>query len=829
MTLVAAQPRTSVTALARPRSAGKFIYVGDEKLWIRGVTYGTFRPTSRGERFDASAVQRDFALMREAGFNAVRTYESPPRWLLDEAQRQGLRVMAGLAWEQHVAFLDDRRRAAAIERRVRDEARELAGHPALLCLAVGNEIPGPIVRWHGARRVEAFLGRLADAVREHDPEALVTYVNYPTTEYLDLSFADLLTFNVYLERRDRYEAYLARLQNLAGDRPLLMAEIGLDSRRHGEATQAGSLDWQIRSSFAAGCSGAFVFAWTDEWHRGGHDIEDWDFGLVRRDRSPKPALAAASQAFADAPFPRDTPWPRVSVVVCSYNGGATIRDCLEGLRRLDYPDFEIIVVNDGSTDATGAIAAEYDVRLISTENRGLSSARNTGLEAATGEIVAYTDDDARPDAHWLKYIAHAFMTTDHAAMGGPNIPPADDPPLAEVVANAPGGPLHVLLDDQLAEHVPGCNIAFRRQALLAIGGFDPVYRAAGDDVDACWRIQQQGWTIGFHAGAMVWHHRRASIRMYWKQQQGYGKAEALLERKWPERYNALGHLAWMGRIYGRGLTFALGRRGGLIYGGSGGNAPFQRMYQPSIGLLAALPLMPEWYLLLGSLAGLGLIGLLWPPLLVAWLALLAGLGIVGAQAVRSAAAADFRRPGRGRAEVLRLRAVTALLHVLQPLARLRGRQAHGLTPWRGRGPRRLALPLPRTETRWSEAWRGPDEWLADLCARLRGMGAVVLMGGSFDRWDVEVRGGLLGGARLRFGVEEHGAGTQMLRYRVWPRPSRVSVALGIALAITAALAALDGALLAGAIVALGAAVVAGLTVHDVTSALGRVEAGLPRP
>ena len=233
-------------------------------------------------------------------------------------------------------------------------------------------------------------------------------------------------------------------------------------------------------------------------------------------------------------------------MVCSYNGGATIRDCLEGLRRLDYPDFEIIVVNDGSTDATGAIAAEYDVRLISTENRGLSSARNTGLEAATGEIVAYTDDDARPDAHWLKYIAHAFMTTDHAAMGGPNIPPADDPPLAEVVANAPGGPLHVLLDDQLAEHVPGCNIAFRRQALLAIGGFDPVYRAAGDDVDACWRIQQQGWTIGFHAGAMVWHHRRASIRMYWKQQQGYGKAEALLERKWPERYNALGHLAWMG-------------------------------------------------------------------------------------------------------------------------------------------------------------------------------------------------------------------------------------------------------------------------------------------
>ena len=62
-----------------------------------------------------------------------------------------------------------------------------------------------------------------------------------------------------------YEAYLARLQNIAGDRPLLMSEIGLDSLRHGAETQARVLDWQIRSAFAAGCAGAFVFAWTDEW------------------------------------------------------------------------------------------------------------------------------------------------------------------------------------------------------------------------------------------------------------------------------------------------------------------------------------------------------------------------------------------------------------------------------------------------------------------------------------------------------------------------------------------------------------------------------------
>ena len=137
-----------------------------------------------------------------------------------------------------------------------------------------------------------------------DPAALVTYVNYPTTEYLDLPFLDLACFNVYLESQERLTAYLARLQNLVGDRPLIMSEIGLDSRRHGLARQARSLYWQVRTTFAAGAAGAFVFAWTDKWHRGGHDIEDWDFGLTRRDRRPKPALAAARQAMAEAPFAR---------------------------------------------------------------------------------------------------------------------------------------------------------------------------------------------------------------------------------------------------------------------------------------------------------------------------------------------------------------------------------------------------------------------------------------------------------------------------------------------------------------------------------------------
>src|SRR5439155_4950976 len=149
----------------------------------------------------------------------------------------------------------------------------------------------------------------------------------------------------------------------AGERPLLMSEIGLDSRRNGEPVQARVLDWQVRTAFAAGCAGAFVYAWTDEWYRAGADVDDWDFGLTSRKRRPKPALRAVRDAFANVPLATDQAWPRVSVVICTYNGSRTIRDCLEGVSQLQYPNFEIIVVDDGSTDATAAIAREYGCRL----------------------------------------------------------------------------------------------------------------------------------------------------------------------------------------------------------------------------------------------------------------------------------------------------------------------------------------------------------------------------------------------------------------------------------------------------------------------------------
>ena len=135
---------------------------------------------------------------------------------------------------------------------------------------------------------------------------------------------------------------------------------------------------------------------------------------------------------------------------------------------------------------------------------------------------------------------------------------------------------------------------------MAIEGFDPRFRVAGDDVDICWRLEERGWTIGFAAAAVVWHHRRNSLKAYFKQQRGYAEAEALLADKWPSKYNRAGHLTWQGRLYGRGVVGSLFARS-RIYHGVWGSASFQSLYEPCSGNLCSLMLVPEWYFVLGLL------------------------------------------------------------------------------------------------------------------------------------------------------------------------------------------------------------------------------------
>src|SRR5438046_405013 len=327
----------------------------------------------------------------------------------------------------------------------------------------------------------------------------------------------------------------------------------------------------IRAGFESGVAGTFVFSWTDDWFAGGAQIADWAFCLVDAHRQAKPAYRAVQAQYAAPLPPRLERTPRVSVVVCAYNAERTMDACLESLRTLNYPDYEVIVVNDGSKDRTLEISerhkAVYDADpggprmvIISQENKGLSVARNVGAQAATGEIVAYTDSDCVPDPDWLAFLVYKFVRSGFVAVGGPNFPPPEPYLVPAAVAASPGGPTHVLLNDEVAARIPGCNMAFTKKALEEIGGFEPVFAAAGDDVDLCWRLQNRGYPIGFSPAATVWHYRRNTVKAYLKQQMGYGKAEALLYFKHPYRFNLLGQSRWLGRIYGELTTAVLSRR-----------------------------------------------------------------------------------------------------------------------------------------------------------------------------------------------------------------------------------------------------------------------------
>src|SRR5438552_10094237 len=131
---------TGSGARLRPHARGKSIFVGDEKLYVRGVTYGTFAPDESGDYPSPDVVARDFAMMTAGGVNAFRTYTVPSRWLLDLAHEHGLWVMVGLPWEQHVTFLGERKRRDSIVEGVLEGVRQCGGHPAVLRFAIGNDI-----------------------------------------------------------------------------------------------------------------------------------------------------------------------------------------------------------------------------------------------------------------------------------------------------------------------------------------------------------------------------------------------------------------------------------------------------------------------------------------------------------------------------------------------------------------------------------------------------------------------------------------------------------------------------------------------------------------
>lgn len=746
---------------------GKFLRLGDERFLAKGVTYGPFAPDQTGEFFGSpDQVERDLRLISELGANVLRVYHAPPIWFLNMLADHDLKAMVDIPWPKHLCVFESRSALREARDTVKEAIMQGECHPAIFAYSVANEIPSDIARYAGEKTVSGFVEDLIELGRSINPDSLFTYANYPPTQYLQPRNVDFVSFNVYLHRLKEFQDYLPHLQMLAHTKPLVLAELGMDTRRNDQAEVDEFLRSQIRHAFASGLAGTFVFSFSDDWYRGGQQVDDWAFGLTDRHRGKKPAYAVVQNEFRSAPRFGDVAWPRVSVVVASYNGGKTLRACLESLKDVQYPDYEVILVDDGSTDDTPSIAGDFPwVKTIRQENRGLSAARNAGIEAATGEVVAFTDSDCRVDADWLKYLVHDLVTSDFVGMGGHNFLPPDDSPKAAAVMAAPGGPIHVMLTDREAEHIPGCNMAFYREALREIGGFDPVFRKAGDDVDVCWRLQQRGHQLGFSSSGFVWHYRRSTVRAYLKQQAGYGEAEAILARRHPECFNRIGNGVWRGRIYQHDGGILNWQRS-VIYHGVFGSGAFQKVYtSPHSSLLPIVTTLEYWVLLVFPTVVLSI----WNP--VVWLISLPLLLTPLVVAFRAGRAACIPK----NRERIWSRMLVSILFLLQPIYRgfARYRMKSKLNP-SGRTPVLLTEDLPLMDVReanarwvyWSNGWLDRFEFLKVLAKQAEQHGFHVRQDTGWYDYDLEIHGNIWSRFFLTTATEELADGKMNLLCKI---------------------------------------------------------------
>ncbi|UCC64483.1 MAG: glycosyltransferase [Anaerolineae bacterium] len=229
-----------------------------------------------------------------------------------------------------------------------------------------------------------------------------------------------------------------------------------------------------------------------------------------------------------------TPLPPISVVVCTRERAEQLKCCLQALMALDYPHYEIIVVDNASrSDDTSRLVAHLPVCYVREERPGLDWARNRGIAEARHDIVAFTDDDARPDRGWLGAIARAFAEPEVMAVTG-LVAPAELEAGAQIRFELIYGGMgrgfrrrtirrKTLTDRDLlwaSNFGVGANMAFRRDLFAAIGPFDVALdvgtpSGGGGDNEMFHRLVARGYTLCYEPAALVWHtHRRdaASLR-----------------------------------------------------------------------------------------------------------------------------------------------------------------------------------------------------------------------------------------------------------------------------------------------------------------------------
>jgi glycosyltransferase involved in cell wall biosynthesis len=210
--------------------------------------------------------------------------------------------------------------------------------------------------------------------------------------------------------------------------------------------------------------------------------------------------------------------PRISLIVCTRNRGERLYPFLECISRLESPPggWEFVLVDNGSTDDTGAIIEAFArqapvvVRRVFEPTPGLACARNAGLAAASGEVLAFTDDDCYPQSDFLRAVSEAFRDRRTGFIGGRVL--LHDPADARIAVKEVEEPVEIAPHSYVRPGViHGANMAVAREVVRTIGGFDPQLGAgsrcvAGEDTEYLARASWAGWRGRYDPGPVVSHH-----------------------------------------------------------------------------------------------------------------------------------------------------------------------------------------------------------------------------------------------------------------------------------------------------------------------------------
>jgi hypothetical protein len=313
--------------------------------------------------------------------------------------------------------------------------------------------------------------------------------------------------------------------------------------------------------------------------------------------------------------------------------------------------------------------------------------------------------------------------------------------------------------------------------LSEVGGFDPAYTAAGDDVDVCWKALDRNWKIGFHPAAVVWHHRRPGLRAYLRQQRSYGRSEALVEARHPERFTRAGTARWRGRIY-NSLTPPLTRQ--RIYRGTFGTAAYQSVYHAGGHLLDLVHQI--------GVPTAAVLALTAPLALVSpWLGLPAVTAIVGLLVLAGLDMAAAEPPRRSSCRPLAFRAAVAIHHLLQPLVRYWARSRHRPLALRGLdSPQHLPPAVQRVAggVVVVPEDRPRSELATALVDALRSRGIRALHPSPWEDCDARLLLSPLVHGELQ--TSAHPEGFVQIRIRSRPRWAQLGAAVAVGVAATAA-------------------------------------------